>query len=174
MTFTIRNMNTEDYESVKNIYLEGIATKKATFQTTVSDYVTWSNGHIKECCYVATDEEDQILGWVALSPTSSRCVYRGVDEVSIYITQKARGRKIGTSLLNKVIEESEKHGIWTLQSGIFEINEASIALHKKCGFRIVGTRENIAQDVDGIWRNTVIMERRSKIVGIDKPNKSNV
>lgn len=167
MTFTIRKMNKEDYESVKNIYLEGIATKKATFQTTVSDYDTWSNGHLKECRLVATDENNQVLGWVALSPISSRCVYRGVDEVSIYISQKARGKKIGTALLEKVIEESEKLDIWTLQSGILEINEASIALHKKCGFRIVGTREHIAKDVDGIWRNTVIMERRSKIVGID-------
>lgn len=166
MTYSIRNMNKEDYENVKSIYLEGILTKKATFQTTVSDYDTWSKGHINDCRFVATDEDNQVLGWVALSPTSSRCVYRGVDEVSIYISQKARGKKIGTALLNKVIEESEKLGIWTLQSGIFEINEASIALHKKCGFRIVGTRENIAQDVDGIWRNTVIMERRSKIIGI--------
>ncbi|WP_455716357.1 N-acetyltransferase family protein [Anaerosporobacter sp.] len=170
MTFTIRNMNKEDYESVKNIYLEGIATKKATFQIDTPDYDTWSNGHIKECRFVATDEDNHVIGWVALSPTSSRCVYRGVNEVSIYISQKARGQHVGTSLLNKVIEESEKLGIWTLQSGIIEINEASIALHKKCGFRIVGFRENIAQDVDGIWRNTVLMERRSKTVGIPDLN----
>ena len=166
MVFTIRNMNEEDYESVKNIYREGIATKKATFQTEVPDYEVWSNGHLKECRFVATDEEDQILGFVTLSPTSSRYVYRGVNEVSIYISQRAKGQHVGTALMNKVIEESEKLGIWTLQSGIFEINEASIALHKKCGFRIIGTRENIAQDVDGIWRNTVLMERRSKSVGI--------
>ncbi len=170
MIFTIRNMNEDDFESVKRIYLEGIATKKATFQTEVPDYETWSNGHIKDCRFVAVDMEDQIIGWVALSPTSSRCVYRGVNEVSIYISQKAKGHHIGTALMNMVIEESEKLGIWTLQSGIIEINEVSIALHKKCGFRIVGIRENIAQDVDGIWRNTVIMERRSKTVGIANSN----
>lgn len=166
MIFTIRNMNEDDYESVKSIYLEGIATKKATFQTEVPDYETWSNGHLKKCRFVATDEEGQVLGFVALSPTSSRYVYRGVNEISIYISQRAKGQHIGTALMNKVIEESEELGIWTLQSGIFEINEVSIALHKKCGFRIVGIREYIAQDVDGIWRNTVIMERRSKSVGI--------
>ncbi|WP_310604608.1 GNAT family N-acetyltransferase [Anaerosporobacter sp.] len=166
MAFTIRTMNKEDYESVKDIYLEGIATKKATFQTTASDYDTWSNGHIEECRFVAVNEDNQVLGWVALSPTSSRCVYKGVNEVSIYIAQKARGQHVGTALLNKVIEESEQIDIWTLQSGIIEINEASIALHKKCGFRMVGLRENIARDVDGIWRNTVIMERRSQIVGL--------
>lgn len=168
MPYKIRNMNKEDYDSVKTIYLEGIATKKATFQTTASDYDTWSDGHLKECRFVAIDENDQILGWVALSPTSSRCVYRGVAEVSIYISQSARGKNIGTLLLMNAIEESENYGIWTLQSGIIASNEASISLHKKSGFRLVGTRENIAQDVDGIWRNTVIMERRSKTVGITK------
>ncbi|WP_167956531.1 GNAT family N-acetyltransferase [Anaerosporobacter faecicola] len=162
MRYDIREMKAEDYESVKRIYLEGIATKKATFQTEAPEYEAWNQGHCKECRFVAVDEKNEILGWIALSPTSSRCVYRGVNEVSIYIAQKGRGQQIGTALLSKVIEESEKLGIWTLQSGIFEINEASIALHKKCGFRVVGTRENIAKDVDGIWRNTVLMERRSK------------
>ena len=102
-----------------------------------------------------------MLGWIALSPTSSRCVYRGVAEVSIYIAEGSRKKGVGERLIQSVIEESERNGIWTLQSGIFEINQASIALHSKCGFRKIGYRERVAKDCNGIWRNVVLMEKRS-------------
>jgi L-amino acid N-acyltransferase YncA len=121
---------------------------------------------LQEGRLVAIDSNDNVLGWVALTPTSSRCVYRGVAEVSVYIDQEARGNGVGAALLSAVINESEKMGLWTLQSGIIEINEASIALHKKCGFRIIGFRERVAMDSDGVWQNTVLMERRSEVIGI--------
>jgi len=165
MKYTIREMKREDWDRVREIYLQGIETKKATFQTEAPEYEAWDKGHLKENRLVAVDESGNIAGWVALSPTSSRCVYRGVVEVSIYIAKEARGNHVGYSLLMKTIEETEKMDIWTLYSAIFAINEASIALHKKCGFRNVGTRERIAKDADGIWRDTVIMERRSKVAG---------
>lgn len=165
MEYTIRKMNQEDWEAVREIYLEGIHTKKATFQTDAPSYEEWNNGHLKEFRYVAVDEDNQVSGWIALSPTSSRCVYRGVVEVSIYVAQSSRKQNLGYELMKKVIEETEKNDIWTLYSGIISINEASIKLHKKCGFRVVGTRERIAKDADGVWQNVTIMERRSEIAG---------
>lgn len=166
MKIMIRSMKNDDYESVKNIYLQGIQTQIATFQTEAPSFEDWDKGHIKECRFVAVDENDEIQGWIALSPTSSRRVYKGVAEVSIYIAENMRGKHLGSELMNKAITESEKIGIWTLQAGIFELNKASIALHKKCGFRVVGVREKIAQDVEGVWQNTVLMEKRSQIVGM--------
>lgn len=166
MKENIREMTKEDLSRVMEIYAQGIETKIATFQTEVPSLEQWDQEHLQEGRLVAVDSNNIILGWVALTPTSSRCVYRGVAEVSVYIDQKARGKGIGVSLLNAVINESEKVGLWTLQSGIIEINEASIALHKKCGFRMVGFRERVAMDSDGMWRNTVLMERRSKVVGV--------
>lgn len=166
MEFNIRLMNENDYESVKNIFIQGIKSKVVTFHTDAPTYEDWDKGHMKECRYVAVDKKDSVIGWIALSPTSSRYVYRGVLDISIYIDSAHRGKHIGSELLNKVILESEKLGIWTLQSGIFEINEASIALHKKCGFRTIGVRERVGQDMDGNWQNTIIMERRSKVCGV--------
>lgn len=163
---SIRKMTTEDLNQVIEIYSQGIKTKTATFQTDAPDVETWDQSHLPEGRLVAVDDRNKLAGWVALTPVSSRCVYRGVAEVSVYIAEDARGKGVGAHLLDVIIKESEKMGIWTLQSGIFEINEASIALHKKCGFRMVGTREKIAQDSDGIWRNTVLMERRSNTVGV--------
>lgn len=165
MNYKVREMKREDWDRVREIYLQGIATKKATFQTEAPEYEAWNQSHLKQCRFVTVDEEDRVMGWIALSPTSSRYVYRGVVEVSIYVAEEARGNQIGYSLMMKTIEETEKLDIWTLYSAIFAINEASLALHKKCGFRVIGTRERIAQDADGIWRDTVIMERRSKIAG---------
>ena len=110
---------------------------------------------------MVVEDEDGICGWVALSPVSSRCVYAGVCEVSVYVSKVARAKGVGTLLLDTVIAESEKQGIWTLQSGIMQNNNASIHLHEKCGFRMVGYRERIGKDHNGIWRNTVLMERRS-------------
>ena len=112
----------------------------------------------------AVDEKGQMLGWVALSPTSSRCAYRGVAEVSIYIAETARNKGVGERLLNAVISDSEENGIWTLQSGILEVNRPSRLLHKKCGFREIGYRERVAKDSQGKWQNTILMERRSPII----------
>jgi L-amino acid N-acyltransferase YncA len=116
--------------------------------------------------YVAVNDENMVNGWVALSPTSNRFVYRGVAEVNIYVAEASRKQNLGYMLMNKLIEETEKKDIGTLYSSIISINEASIKLHNKCGFRVVGTRERIAKDVDGIWQDTTIMERRSKIAGV--------
>lgn len=146
MEFNIRVMKIEDLHSIIYIYMQGINTKKATFQTEVPEYKDWDKGHLKIGRYVAVDMQDRVIGWIAVSPTSSRCVYKGVVEVSVYISESCRKNNVGYELINRVIEETEKEGIWTLQSGIFAINEASIALHKKCGFKIVGIREKIGCD----------------------------
>ncbi len=156
----IREMKKEDWDIVSDIYLQGIRSKKSTFQTEAPSYEEWDKGHIKECRLVVVDRADTVLGWAAISSISSRYVYRGVAEVSIYIAESSRGKHIGYVLLDDLILKSEEIGIWTLQSGIFEINTASIALHKKCGFRVVGVREKIGCDLDGVWQNTILMERR--------------
>ena len=160
----IREMRPEDWEVVAAIYKEGIDTKISTFQSTVPTYEEWDKSHIKTCRLVA-EEDGKVVGWAALSAYSSRCVYSGVAEVSIYIKADSRGKQIGEKLLLELITQSEKEGIWTLQSGIIEINKASIALHKKTGFRMVGYREKIAKDHNGVWQNTVLMERRSAVIG---------
>ena len=166
MDFKIRAMRIEDWERVAEIYRQGISTGKATFQTVIPEYAEWDKGHLEAGRLVAVDHRGSVIGWVALSPTSSRCVYRGVAEVSVYVSDACRGMDVGRTLLMREIEESEKAGIWTLQSGIFAINESSIGLHKKCGFRVVGVREKIGQDFENRWQDTVLMERRSKTVGI--------
>lgn len=162
----IRSMSSKDWNQVAKIYGEGIATGFATFETTVPDYDSWNNAHIKECRLVA-EENEIILGWTALSPVSSRCVYGGVAEVSVYVSDNARGKGIGGELMLKLIEESENEGYWTLQSGIFPENEASIKLHEKVGFRFLGKRERVGRTEEGIWKNNLLFERRSKKVGID-------
>lgn len=166
MDFNIRKMQEEDWNSVAAIYMQGIKTKKATFQTEPPEYSDWDKSHLQLGRLVAVNNQNCIVGWVALSPTSSRCVYRGVAEVSIYVSENYRKNNVGYELLQRLIAETEKENIWTLQSGIFAKNEGSIALHKKCGFRIVGIREKIGCDGDGIWHDTVLMERRSTVVGI--------
>ncbi|MEW9095454.1 MAG: N-acetyltransferase family protein [Clostridiaceae bacterium] len=166
MEYVIEEMKSSDWEQVKNIYLEGIKTGTATFQTEAATWENWDKGHLNSCRLVARSSND-ILGWVALSPTSSRCVYFGVAEVSIYIGEKYNGQGIGTALLKNLFKLSEENGIWTLQSVIIKENTSSILLHKKCGFREVGIREKIAKMGDGAWHDTVLMERRSKIVGIN-------
>lgn len=165
MELIIRAMLPEDWNEVSTIFQEGIDTKTSTFHREIPTYEAWDNSHIKSCRLVAV-ADGQVIGWAALSPFSSRYVYAGVAEVSIYIKGNYRGRKVGEKLLRELIEESEAEGIWTLQSGIFEINKASQALHKKLGFRLVGYRERIAQDYNGVWQNTILMERRSAIAGV--------
>ncbi len=162
MELIIRDMRDTDWEAVATIYREGIETKISTFQAEVPTYEAWDKSHIKACRIVA-EENGQVVGWVVLSAFSSRCVYSGVAEVSIYIKADSRGKGIGEKLFQEVIQASEKEGFWTLQSGIIEINKASIALHKKAGFRMVGYREKIAKGHNGEWQNTVLMERRSPL-----------
>ncbi len=165
MELTIRAMKSSDWESVAAIFREGIELKTSTFHTEVPSYEAWDAAHIPNCRLVA-EAEGKVIGWASLQPYSSRKVYTGVAEVSIYIKTEYRGRKVGERLLQTLVEESEKQGYWTLQSGIFEINRASIALHEKVGFRLVGCRERIGKDSNGIWQNTVLMERRSNKAGL--------
>ena len=153
------------WDAVKNIYLQGIATKQATFQTTAPDWEEWNTSHLPNLRYVAI-VEDSIAGWSALTPVSGRCVYAGVTEVSIYVHRDFRAQGIGQALLQKLITESEKENIWTLQAGIFPENLSSIRLHEKLGFRKIGYREKIGK-LDGVWRDTILLERRSEITGQD-------
>jgi phosphinothricin acetyltransferase len=161
----IDKMTEENWEDVSRIYNSGIATKNATFEKQVPKWNTWDNSHRKDCRLIAKFG-DKIVGWAAISDASDRCVYSGVAEVSIYVDPEFHGRGIGDKLLKSLIEESEAHGIWTLQAGIFPENESSIRLHQKNGFRIVGIREKIGK-MDGKWSDTVMLERRSKVIGID-------
>jgi len=159
----IRTMEPADWKAVSEIYKEGILTGFATFETEVPSWDQWNSNHIAVCRLVAR-YEDQILGWAALSPVSSRCVYGGVAEVSVYVAKNARGKQIGEQLLRELIAQSEKEGYWTLQSGIFPENTASIGLHKKCGFRKIGFRERIAR-LNGVWKDNILMEKRSEKTG---------
>ena len=160
MRISIRGMTTKDWPAVARIYQEGMDTNLATFQTECPDWETWNAAHLPQCRLVAI-ADGAVAGWVALSAVSSRCVYAGVAEVSIYIGTEARGAGVGKALLTALISASEEAGFWTLQSGIMENNASSIALHTSCGFRKVGYREKIGQDRNGVWRNTLLMERRS-------------
>jgi L-amino acid N-acyltransferase YncA len=164
MDFIIDLMRTKDWESVRAIYLEGIATGEATFEIEAPDWERWDAGHLPKCRLVARN--GGVLGWAALSPVSRREVYAGVAEVSVYVAASARGRGVGGALMRALIEASERHGVWTLQSIIFPENHASVALHLKHGFREVGRRERIARH-HGVWRDTVVLERRSRAVGVD-------
>lgn len=165
MDYKIDEMRPLDWKQVSSVYLEGIETGKATFQTELPTWENWNNGHISSCRLVIRLDSD-VLGWGALSPTSSRCVYSGVAEVSIYIGEKYRGQGLGGILLQDLIKLSEENGFWTLQSGIIKENTASILLHEKCGFRKIGIREKVAKMSNGKWHDVVLMERRSKVVAI--------
>lgn len=164
MPVAIQPLRPEDWEAVRAIYLEGIATGNATFAPSAPEWEQWDSGHLKTC-RLAARSGDSILGWAALSPVSARCVYAGVAEVSIYVAERARARGIGIALLDALILQSEINGIWTLQAGIFPENEPSIRLHKRAGFRIVGVRERVGQ-MNGRWRDVVLMERRSSVAGV--------
>ena len=163
MEYKIELMKVSDWEQVAKIYTKGIKTKVATFQSEAPSWEDWDNGHCEICRLVAR-KGDTILGWAALSPVSSRCVYAGVAEVSIYIDEKYQGLKVGTMLLEKLIEVSEKNGYWTLQSGIIKENISSLNLHRKCGFRQIGYRERLGKMDTGKWHDVVLVERRSKLV----------
>lgn len=159
----IRMMTAADWMDVSRIYQQGIDTRMATFEATVPPWEAWDKSHLAHGRLLAQDATG-VLGWAALTAVSHRCVYGGVAEVSVYVAAHARGRGVGKALLHALIAHAEQMDLWTLQASIFRINEASIALHTSCGFRMVGYRERIAQQ-DGVWYDTVLMERRSQIVG---------
>jgi len=164
MVVLIEEMKDESWEAVQRIYNAGIATKNATFQTEAPEWEAWDQAHRKDCRLIARIG-NKVAGWAALSNVSNRCVYAGVAEVSIYIDPAFHGMGVGDQLMKQLIAESEKNGLWTLQAGIFPENKASIALHLKNGFKILGIREKIGK-LDNVWRDTVLLERRSKVVGI--------
>lgn len=158
----IQNFTREDWPIISSIYQEGLKTGMATFETKIPSWDQWDANHIKSCRLKAL-KDNYLVGWAALSPTSKRTVYKGVAEVSIYITSKHQNSGIGKLLLSRLIEDSEKEGFWTLQASIFSNNVASIALHQSQGFRLIGYREKVGK-LNGVWYNNTILERRSKII----------
>lgn len=160
---SITSLMQEDWEAARSIYLQGIATGQATFQQQAPGWSDWNTAHLPNCRLVARVVH-QVVGFAALGSVSSRHVYRGVAEVSIYVASEQRGRGIGRLLLGELIKESEAAGIWTLQAGIFPENTASLALHREAGFRTVGTREKLGE-MNGIWRDVMLLERRSAVAG---------
>jgi phosphinothricin acetyltransferase len=160
----VRSFQEGDWSFVQAIYQQGIDTKIATFQEKAKGWSEWNSSTLNTCRLVAV-EEDEVVGWAAVSPISSRRVYAGVAEVSVYVSNAHQGKGIGKLLLSALVTESEKAGLWTLQAGIFPENIASIELHKKCGFRVVGVREKVGK-MDGIWRDVLLLERRSKTTGV--------
>lgn len=153
-------MTPGDWEQVRSIYLEGIREGNSTFETDAPSWEDWDAAH-HQFARLVVREENKILGWAALSPVSKRSVYRGVAELTVYVTESARGQGIGTALLYALIQESERNGIWTLQASIFPENIASAQMHLRCGFREIGRRERIAT-LNGVWRDTLLFERRSE------------
>jgi L-amino acid N-acyltransferase YncA len=164
VTDGIRDMDLAHWEAVRQIYREGLATGQATFESEAPDWEWWDARHLPGARLVAV-AGGVVTGWAALSSVSARAVYAGVAEVSVYVGWDHRGQGIGRTLLERLIEASEANGIWTLQASILPENGPSIALHKSCGFREVGVRERIGR-LHGNWRDTVLLERRSRVVGI--------
>ncbi|KRB60002.1 phosphinothricin acetyltransferase [Flavobacterium sp. Root186] len=158
----IRKLTPEDWQQVELIYQKGIDTGNATFQTSTPSWEYWDNSHLKSC-RIVVENDRHIIGWAALTPVSSRCVYAGVGEVSVYVDPAHSGKGIGLILLNELVKQSEAEGIWTLQAGIFPENTASLRIHEKAGFRILGIREKIGKQ-NGIWRDTALLERRSPLI----------
>jgi L-amino acid N-acyltransferase YncA len=165
MSFVVEKMMARHWEEVRAVYLEGLATGDATFETAAPEWERWDASHMP-CCRLVALEAERVAGWAALSPVSTRKAYAGVAEVSVYVGAQFRGMGTGRLLLSALVAESEANGIWTLQASIFPENVASVKLHLACGFREVGCRERIAER-DGRWRDTVLFERRSRTVGVD-------
>ena len=165
MNYSIEKMQPMDWGQVADIYLSGIKTGVATLQSKVPNWEEWSKEHSEACRYVARSG-DTILGWTALTPVSGRCVYAGVAEVSIYINEDFRNKGVGTALLTELIRGSEAAGYWTLQASINQKNTPSQGLFMKCGFREIGIREKIGQTPDGKWQDIILVEKRSRTVGI--------
>src|SRR2546422_5813446 len=161
----IEQMQPGDWEQVRAIYLEGIATGHATFETEAPSWEQWNAAHLPFTRLVAR-EDDDLAGWAALSPVSQRCVYGGVAEVSVYVSKTRRQSGLGRQLLSALISESEQNGIWTLQAGMFPENVGSLTLHRRSGFREVGRPERVGR-LNGVWRDTILLERRSSLVGME-------
>lgn len=165
MTWKVEQMHARHWEGVRAVYLEGLATGDATFETEAPDWARWDASHLRGCRLVALSD-GRVAGWAALSRVSAREVYKGVAEVSVYVGREFRGRGVGRALLEALVRESEAEGVWTLQAGVFPENAASVALHLSCGFREVGRRERVGR-LGGRWRDTLLLERRSPMVGVD-------
>jgi phosphinothricin acetyltransferase len=163
IALTVSEMRPDDWQAVAEIYSEGIATGNATFERDAPSWEAWDAGHLQPCRLVARSGA-RVVGWVALSRISERCVYGGVAEVSLYVGSAARRRGVGKVLLGALIEASESAGIWTLQGGVFPENAASIGVLRRCGFREVGRRERLGQ-MNGRWRDVLLFERRSAKAG---------
>mgnify|MGYP003681949572 CR=1 FL=1 len=163
MALLIETMDDGDWATVEAICQEGIATGDATFEVRPPQWEDWDRFHLPDCRLVAR-RQGQIVGWAALAPVSPRPAYAGVAEVSIYVTASARRQGVGKALLQALVQASEQAGIWTLQAGVFPENEASMALHRSCGFRLVGYRERLGE-LNGVWRDVVLLERRSQVAG---------
>jgi phosphinothricin acetyltransferase len=163
--FDIMPMTTDDWPQVRAIYAEGIVSGQATFETEPPTREAWDAGHLPHSRLVAR-RDGRVVGWAALAPVSRRACYAGVAEVSVYVAADCRGSGVGTALLRALIAESERHGVWTLQGATFTENTASVRMQTACGFRVIGRRERVAR-LHGTWRDTVLTERRSPVVGID-------
>lgn len=161
----INEMRPGDWEDVRTIYADGIATGQATFEMETPSWEAWDASHLP-CARLVARKDEAIVGWAALSPVSSRKAYAGVAEVSVYVTQSQRGAGFGRQLLEALVLDSEENGIWSLRAVMFPENAGSVALHRRCGFREVGRRERIGK-LNGVWRDTILLERRSQRIGID-------
>lgn len=162
----VRPLQAADWPAVRAIYQAGIDTRNATFETVAPEWERWDAGHLADHRFVAVDADDSVLGWVAACGVSDRCVYAGVVEHSVYVDPVAQGRGVGRTLLDALVASTEDAGIWTIQSGIFPENAASLAVHTAVGFRVIGRRERVGR-LDGVWRDTLLVERRSTRVGTD-------
>jgi L-amino acid N-acyltransferase YncA len=158
----LRELRSEDWPQVKAIYEQGIAGRNATFETEAPDWSEGDRSHLEGHRLVAL-EDGRVVGWAALSPVSDRCCYEGVTENSVYVDSKCHGRGIGKALLERLVADAEQAGIWTIQAGLFPENAASVALHLRCGFRVVGLRERLGR-LDGMWRDVLFLERRSEVI----------
>ena len=165
MNIQIIKMQPQHWQDVARIYSEGILTGNATFQKDIPSWEEWDSSHLQNCRFIALNTEGVVLGWAALTPVSGRCVYAGVAEVSVYVTPQYSGQGVGKMLMQQLIEASEVDGLWTLQAGIFPENIGSIRLHEAVGFRQLGRRERIGK-MDGVWRDTLLLELRSKKIGV--------
>jgi L-amino acid N-acyltransferase YncA len=163
---TVRRMTAADWPSVRDIYEAGIATGDATFETSAPSWEAWDAAHLADHRWVAVGTDGSVTGWAALSPVSDRCAHAGVVEHSVYVAPEHRGTGIGRVLLDALVASTEAAGIWTIQTGIFPENTASLALHERAGFRVVGRRERIGR-LHGEWRDSLLLERRSTTAGTD-------
>ena len=160
LPIAVRDVRADDWPAVRAIYLDGIRSGLATFETEAPSWEDWNRAHTLR---VVAEREGEVIGWAAAGPVSSRRCYRGVLESSVYVAESARGQGIGRALMGELIDRSEREGVWTIQTSIFPENDASLDLHSKLGFRVVGIRDRIGRR-DGLWRNTVLMERRSEVI----------